>query len=91
MADSLKRQGVDGADRRVKSVERLQAMTYEEARRGSILIGTPDRVTEQLAGLRADLGLDGIMIEMNTGGLIPHDREKEALRLLCQDVMPRFN
>jgi hypothetical protein len=30
------------------------------------------------------------MLETNCGGLIPHEQEKEALRLLCQEVMPRF-
>ena len=65
-------------------------MTYEEALRGSVLIGTPDHVADRLLVLRQDLGLDGVMIEMNCGGLIPHAKEKEALRLLCHEVMPRF-
>jgi alkanesulfonate monooxygenase SsuD/methylene tetrahydromethanopterin reductase-like flavin-dependent oxidoreductase (luciferase family) len=90
LADSLGRAGVDGSDKRAKSVERLNTITYEEALLGSVLIGTPERVSDQIRGLRADLGLDGIMLETNCGGLIPHDQEKEALRLLCQEVMPRF-
>jgi len=88
--DSLGRAGVDGNDKRAKSAEKLNTITYEEALRGSVLIGTPDRVTEQLRSLQTDLGLDGIMLETNCGGLIPHAREKEALRLLCQEIMPRF-
>ncbi len=90
LADSLGRAGVDGTDKRAKSVERLNTITYDEARQGSVLIGTPDRVSEQLLALQVDLGLDGIMLETNCGGLIPHDQEKEALRLLCQEVMPHF-
>ena len=90
MIDSLGRAGVDGADKKAKSAERLNTITYDEALRGSVLIGTPDHVTRQLKALQADLGLDGIMLETNCGGLIPHAREKEALRLLCQEVMPRF-
>ena len=88
--DSLGRAGVDGNDKRAKSAEKLNTITYEEALRGSVLIGTPDRVAEQLRSLQTDLGLDGIMLETNCGGLIPHAREKEALRLLCQEIMPRF-
>jgi alkanesulfonate monooxygenase SsuD/methylene tetrahydromethanopterin reductase-like flavin-dependent oxidoreductase (luciferase family) len=88
--DSARRPGVDGAERKLAAAAALNAMTFEEAQRGSILFGTPSFVTEKLRALEADIGLDAVMIEMNTGGLIPHDREKEALRLLCQEVMPRF-
>jgi alkanesulfonate monooxygenase SsuD/methylene tetrahydromethanopterin reductase-like flavin-dependent oxidoreductase (luciferase family) len=88
--DSLGRAGVDGNDRRAKSAEKLKTITYDEALRGSVLIGTPDHVAEQLKALQVDLGLDGIMLETNCGGLIAHAQEKEALRLLCQEVMPRF-
>ncbi len=88
--DSLGRAGVDGGDKRAKSAEKLNTITYDEALQGSVLIGTPDHVATQLKALQADLGLDGIMLETNCGGLIPHAQEKEALRLLCQEVMPRF-
>jgi alkanesulfonate monooxygenase SsuD/methylene tetrahydromethanopterin reductase-like flavin-dependent oxidoreductase (luciferase family) len=90
LTDSLGRTGVDGADKRARTAERLNIITYDEARQGSVLIGTPDRVADQIQALQADLGLDGIMLETNCGGLIPHSQEKEALRLLCQEVMPRF-
>ena len=88
--DSLGRAGVDSNDKRAKSAERLNTITYDEALRGSVVIGTPERVTAQLKALQQDLGLDGIMLETNCGGLIPHEQEKEALRLLCQEVMPHF-
>jgi alkanesulfonate monooxygenase SsuD/methylene tetrahydromethanopterin reductase-like flavin-dependent oxidoreductase (luciferase family) len=90
LADSLGRAGVDGGDKRAKAVERLNTITFDEARQGSVLIGTPDRVADQLRSLQTDLGLDGIMLETNCGGLIPFEQEKEGLRLLCQEVMPRF-
>ncbi len=90
LTDTLGRAGVDGRDKRAKAAERLNTITYDEALRGSVLIGSPDRVADQVRRLQADLGLDGIMLETNCGGLIPHDQEKEALRLLCREVMPRF-
>jgi hypothetical protein len=30
------------------------------------------------------------LAELNPGGLIPQERVMNALRLLCQEVMPRF-
>jgi alkanesulfonate monooxygenase SsuD/methylene tetrahydromethanopterin reductase-like flavin-dependent oxidoreductase (luciferase family) len=90
MTDSLGRAGVEGVDKRAKAAERLATITYEEALRGSVLIGTPDHVADQLRALQADLGIQGIMLETNCGGLVPYLKEKEALRLLCQEVMPHF-
>ena len=90
LSDSAGRAGVDQADKRMKTAERLKTITYEEALLGTVLIGTPDDVAKRIEALRDDLGLDGILMEINCGGKIPHVKEKEALRLLCQEVMPRF-
>jgi alkanesulfonate monooxygenase SsuD/methylene tetrahydromethanopterin reductase-like flavin-dependent oxidoreductase (luciferase family) len=88
LSDSASRAGVDGADQRARAAARLKTITYEEALRGTVLIGTPDDVGERIRALRNDLGLDGVLIEINCGGKIPNLKEKEALRLLCQEVMP---
>ena len=55
-----------------------------------VLVGTPDTVSRRLARLRDELGIDGILAELNCGGLIAHARVVEALRLLCTEVQPRF-
>jgi alkanesulfonate monooxygenase SsuD/methylene tetrahydromethanopterin reductase-like flavin-dependent oxidoreductase (luciferase family) len=89
LSDSAGRAGVDQADKRMKTAQRLNTITYDEALRGTVLIGSPDEVAERIKALRDDLGLDGILLEINCGGKIPHANEKEALRLLCQEVMPR--
>ncbi len=91
LADSAKRAGVDGADRRAQTAQRLEKMTYEEALKGTVLIGSPGSVAERLEELRQQLGLDGVLMELNCGGRIPHANVMTALRLLCQEVMPRFH
>jgi alkanesulfonate monooxygenase SsuD/methylene tetrahydromethanopterin reductase-like flavin-dependent oxidoreductase (luciferase family) len=91
LADSARRAGVDAADRRAKTAERLSTITYDEAVTGTVMIGTPESVAERLEALRADLGLDGVLLELNCGGKVKHAHEMEALRLLCQEVMPRFH
>ena len=70
---------------------RGEPVAYEDAIRGKIIIGTPERVAEQLHDLQDELGLDGILAELNTGGQIPHDCVMNALLLLCSEVMPRFH
>ncbi|HET8995597.1 MAG TPA: LLM class flavin-dependent oxidoreductase [Acetobacteraceae bacterium] len=91
LSDSATRAGVDAADHRARTAHRLASITYEEALQGSVFIGTPDSVTAQLRALQAELGLDGVLLEFNCGGRVPHAHELEALRLLCQAVMPRFH
>jgi hypothetical protein len=56
-----------------------------------VLVGTPDIVTQRLRSLQDGLGIDGILAELNCGGLIPHEQVMTALRLLCEEVMPRFH
>ena len=65
-------------------------MTYDKALEGSVLIGTPDEVVRRIEGLRADMGLSGVLMELNCGGKVRHADELEALRLMCQEVRPRF-
>jgi len=91
LSDSAGRSGVDAADHRARTAHRLATITYEEALRGSVFIGTPDAVTAQLRALQDELGLDGVLLEFNCGGRVPHALEMNALRLLCQEVMPRFH
>ena len=69
---------------------KMQSIDYEEVLRERMIVGTPGRVIDRLTQLRDELGLDGILAELNPGSLIPHARVMTALRLLCEEVMPRF-
>jgi alkanesulfonate monooxygenase SsuD/methylene tetrahydromethanopterin reductase-like flavin-dependent oxidoreductase (luciferase family) len=55
------------------------------------MIGTPDTVAAKIEALRNDMELDGVLVELNCGGKVVHAHEMEALRLLCQEVRPRFH
>ena len=79
------------AARRMRRVEQLRRVDYDEAVRSNALVGSPDTIAEKLRALQAEIGLSGILAELNCGGLIPHARVLNALRLLCQEVMPRFH
>jgi alkanesulfonate monooxygenase SsuD/methylene tetrahydromethanopterin reductase-like flavin-dependent oxidoreductase (luciferase family) len=88
---SANRPGTSASEGRAERAAMLDNLTYDDAIRGKIIIGTPERVAEQLHALQEELGLDGILAELNTGGQIPHDCVMNALRLLCSEVMPRFH
>jgi alkanesulfonate monooxygenase SsuD/methylene tetrahydromethanopterin reductase-like flavin-dependent oxidoreductase (luciferase family) len=82
--------GVSDVDRRIAIAQRLETYTYEDAVRDKVLVGTPDSVIKHLKAIDDELGLDGILAELNCGGLIPADLVLQSLRLLCDKVMPCF-
>ena len=82
---------LDGARPEEQRAERgaaLQRLGWDEILQDKIIVGTPAQVAERLNGLRAELGLDGILAELNCGSKIPHDKVLESLRLLCREVRP---
>jgi alkanesulfonate monooxygenase SsuD/methylene tetrahydromethanopterin reductase-like flavin-dependent oxidoreductase (luciferase family) len=88
-ADSAARSGAAGAARAEKA-KRMLSLTYDEARESHLLVGTPAGVIARLKAKRDELGIDGILAEMNCGGQIGHAQVLRSLSLLCGEVMPRF-
>lgn len=82
--------GVSDAERRIANAQRLERYTWDDARRDKILVGTPDAVTAKLKSIQAELGLNGILAELNSGGLIPQEKVRRSLQLLCEEVAPCF-
>ncbi|MBV9554307.1 MAG: LLM class flavin-dependent oxidoreductase, partial [Alphaproteobacteria bacterium] len=89
--DSARRAGGEVAAQRLARVERLEALTFDEALATQVICGTPDSFAARLREVEDEIGLDGILAELNCGGLIPHDGVMRALRLLCEEVKPRFH
>jgi alkanesulfonate monooxygenase SsuD/methylene tetrahydromethanopterin reductase-like flavin-dependent oxidoreductase (luciferase family) len=87
IAESARRSGRQSF---IDRAERRRTMTYVDALGGNVLVGTPDSVGAKLMQLRDEIGVEGILAELNCGGLIPHERVLNAIRLLCQEIMPRF-
>ncbi|HEV8583976.1 MAG TPA: LLM class flavin-dependent oxidoreductase [Methylomirabilota bacterium] len=84
------RAGAGPADRRRMQAERMASLTYDDILARKVAFGTPAGVIERLNHLRDELGLDGIVAELNPGGLIPPELETQSLRLLTHDVLPVF-
>jgi alkanesulfonate monooxygenase SsuD/methylene tetrahydromethanopterin reductase-like flavin-dependent oxidoreductase (luciferase family) len=89
--DSARRAGGQIAVERLRRVERLEALTYDEALATQLLVDDPDGFTARLREVEEEIGLDGILAELNCGGKIPQERVVNALRLLCEEVKPRFH
>jgi hypothetical protein len=55
-----------------------------------VAFGTPAELVDRLTQLQEELGLDGVVAELDAGGLIPAERVQRSLRLLTHEVMPAF-
>ena len=78
------------AARRMRRVDQLRNLRYEDGLRDHALVGTSEAIAERLKTLRREIGLTGILAELNCGGLIPHQQVVSALKLLCEEVKPRL-
>jgi len=87
IAESARRSGRQNF---IDRAERLRTLTYEDVLRDNVIVGSPETVAARLKSLQERIGFDGILAELNCGGLIPHARVMNALRLLCEEVKPRF-
>ncbi|MDP8923236.1 MAG: LLM class flavin-dependent oxidoreductase, partial [Chloroflexota bacterium] len=90
LIESARDPGARPTERRAERGEALAKLTFEQARREKVVVGTPAMVADRLAELRDELGLSGILAELNCGGQIPQERVMRSLQLLCTEVMPGF-
>src|SRR5215470_2037445 len=88
--DSATRPGARASERRAERGAALGAVTYEEALREKVIIGTPDSVAARLKELTQTIGLNGVLAELNCGGMLPDEKVMRSLRLMCEEVAPRF-
>ena len=68
----------------------LSALTYEDILESRVAFGSPSRIIQRLTAWREELGIDGIVMELNAGGLLSEEQVLNSLRLLTRDVMPAF-
>ena len=84
------RAGAGPADRRSAQAERMAGLTYDDMLARKVAFGTPAQVIERLGEIRDELGLDGFVVEVNPGGLIPQELETRSLHLLTHEVIPHM-
>ena len=88
--ESARLEGARAIENRAERGQRLQSIDYDTVLASKIIVGTPQQVADRLGVLREELGLSGILAEMNCGSQIPHERVLTSLQLLCEEVIPKF-
>jgi alkanesulfonate monooxygenase SsuD/methylene tetrahydromethanopterin reductase-like flavin-dependent oxidoreductase (luciferase family) len=82
------RAGTGPADRRQAKFEQLSQLSYEDILQTRVAVGTAPALVERLGALREELGLTGLVAELNPGGLLPLERMQRTLRILTHEVLP---
>ena len=91
----LVRSGLGRADtgpaaRRQVKTRQLDDLTYDEILETRVACGTAEGLVERFSALRDDLGLTGLVAELNPGGLLPPEPMLRTLRRLTHDVIPKL-
>jgi alkanesulfonate monooxygenase SsuD/methylene tetrahydromethanopterin reductase-like flavin-dependent oxidoreductase (luciferase family) len=76
------------AERNVALHDQVIKMSYEEILERRVAFGTAPELVERLGRLREELGLDGMIAELNPGGLLPMDQMLRTLRIFTHEVIP---
>ena len=70
--------------------EQLAGLSYEDMLKTKIAFGTAEHLVDRFNQLKEELGLDGVVAELNPGGLIPEERVLRSLKIVTEKVMPAF-
>ncbi len=84
------RPGVRAGEQRAERGQALQTISYEDALRDKVIVGTPASVVKRLQDLTGKLGLNGVLAELNCGGLLDNGKVMRSLQLMCEEVAPCF-
>ena len=86
----LQTAGTFGGELRAQRAQNLATLTYESALQDRLVYGTPDAVVRRLRALQDELGLSGVLMEPNVGGLMSPERLDNSIRLFGQEVAPQL-
>jgi hypothetical protein len=84
------RTGAGPAERLQARVQQLAGLSYEQILAERVAFGSAAGLIDRFARLREELSLDGVVAELDAGGLIPAARVKKSLSILTRHVMPAF-
>jgi alkanesulfonate monooxygenase SsuD/methylene tetrahydromethanopterin reductase-like flavin-dependent oxidoreductase (luciferase family) len=90
LRDSATGRAGGDSDLRQGRADRLATMSYEEMLQTKVAFGTGEGLIDRFFRLKEELGLDGVVAELNAGGLIPEEAVTRSLKIMTQQVMPAF-
>ena len=83
--------GTTPDEERVQRGHRLSAVTYQDLLRDRLAYGSPETVTRLLREIVDELGLDGVVAEVNVGGGIDKDKVLASVKRFATEVAPALH
>ena len=90
LRDAATNRAAADASLRQGRADRLATMSYEEMLQTKVAFGTGEGLIDRFSELKQELGLDGVVAELNAGGLIPEGAVTRSLSIITEQVMPAF-
>ena len=76
-----------GAER-TRMADLLASLSYEDILKNRVAFGAAPQLIDRLTEWGEVLGIDGVVAELNAGGMLMEDQVKTSLRIITHDVMP---
>ena len=87
---ALGRPGMSTTEHRLEQAERLSSLSYQQILSTKVAFGTATALIDRFKTLEEELGINGVVAELNAGGLNPLERAQRTLQILTHEVMPAF-
>jgi len=84
------RPGTGSVERRQTQAQRLSSLSYDEILQTKVAFGTGPELVDRLSYLKQELGVTGVAMELNPGGLLSTDQEMRSLRIVLNEVAPKL-
>lgn len=76
------------AERTRARLDQVTKLSYEEILANRVAFGTAGELIDRLGRLREELALDGMIVELNPGGLLEMAPMLRTLRIVTHEVLP---
>lgn len=73
-----------------KTIATLQSLTYDDILKSRVAFGSAPSLIDRFNEWSEVLGIDGVIAELNAGGMLTEAQVKNSLRIITHDVMPSF-
>ena len=91
VANDAARRGDPPDSPRYATAARLASLDYGDILENRAIVGSAAEIAGRVEALRDILHIDGIVAELNPGGLLDEATTRESLRILTQEVKPVFH
>ncbi|MEX2618308.1 MAG: LLM class flavin-dependent oxidoreductase [Alphaproteobacteria bacterium] len=79
-----------GSEGQARTVATLSALSYEDILESRVAFGTAEQIIDRLQEWQDVLGIDGIIVETNAGGMLSEEQVLASMRIITHKIMPAF-